>query len=153
MYKSASYLSTASAMLNPRASSYGMYSDQPLRPTQSTRSYSGSSSSTYTTTNMMSTSSISPHVSYTQPPITSYSSSPSYGQISAPTDLAYAYTVPAIPAAYVVQAPTYTSSAQMPSTTMAPRPSWDLAAYIDASPQLQASMIPTTQADVKHGVR
>jgi hypothetical protein len=140
-------------MLNPRASGYGMHSDQPLRPTPSTRSYSGSSSSTYTATNMMSTSSISPRVSYTQPPITSYSVSPSYGQVPAPTDLTYAYTVPALPAGYVVQAPTYTSSAQMPSTTIAPRPSWDLAAYIDTSPQLQASMIPTTQADIKHGVR
>ena len=140
-------------MLNPRATAYGTYSDQPLRPTPSTHSYSGSSSSTYTATNMMPTSSISPNVSYTQPPITSYSESPSYGQVPAPAELTYAYTVPALPTGYVVQAPIHTSSAQMPSTTMAPRPSLDLAAYMDTSPQLPASMIPAAQADIKHGVR
>lgn len=140
-------------MLNPRASTYGTYSDQPLRPTLSTRSYSGSSSSTYTATNLMSTSSISPNVSYTQPPITSYTEPPIYSHVPAPTDLTYAYTVPTLPAEYVVQAPTYASSAQMPSTTMAPRSSWDLAAYIDTSPQLPASMMPATQADIKHVVR
>ena len=101
----------------------------------------------------MATSSLSPHATHAQAPTHPYSPSLTYGQVSAPTELSYTYTVPALPAQYASDDHSYAPSAHMPSTTMPPRPSWDLATYMDTSPPLQGSMVPTTQAESMHNVR
>ena len=151
--QTASYSSTASAMLTPQNSGYGTHSDQPLRPTISPRTDSSSSSSTYTATNMMSLAALSPRASQSRPRIPSYSQSPPFGQVTTPTDLSYTYTVSPLPAQYASEDQAYASSAQIPPLAMQPRASWDLAPYINPNSQMQATILPTTQADSTHSVR
>ncbi|KAL8823760.1 MAG: hypothetical protein Q9191_005574 [Dirinaria sp. TL-2023a] len=132
---SVSYSSTAGAMITPRSSTHDGYPEpNNTRPTFSSRSTSDSSSSTYTAYNTLPTT-MSPHAA-SHPTATfpaSYGGEASSYSVSAP-DLPYTYSLPTLPGPYASQDQNYTSAAaQMPSASMAGRPSWDLAAYMNTT--------------------
>ena len=149
MTQSASYSSTASAMLIPRSSLYANLPDATVehRRTASPRSTSNSTTSSGYANSLAMSTAMSPSIPHTRASKPAYSDTPVY-PVTAP-GTTYSYSVPTTQSQYVSQEHLYASAGPVPSAGLGVRGSWDMAAYIDTSPAIPNQGLAHAAADYK----